>query len=108
MKTILCIDRRSELDSLSSVVENAGYRVFAAENTGDALRIFLSQPVDGVLLRQHCCTEVEAHAMQQHMRRVAPEVPVLVFEGAAEVAQSALPWMESYMEEAHALYRTNA
>lgn len=108
MKTILCIDaRRSDLQSLAAIVEHAGYRVLAAGSTGQALRIFSANHVDGVLLRRRSCSEWEAQEVQQHLRRVAPEVPLLLFDGPAEVTQSALPWMDAYMETG-ALVTTNA
>ncbi|HEU5453349.1 MAG TPA: hypothetical protein VFU76_15245 [Terriglobales bacterium] len=108
MKTILCIDvRRQDLAALTSVVEQAGYRVLAADSTRRAMALFSSNQVDGVLLRQRCCSDLEAHTMQRHFHHLAPGVPVLLFDGPAEVTASALPWMESYMQSGQ-LARTNA
>lgn len=99
-KTILCIDGSGDMPSLAGVVEHAGYRVLQAEDSREALRVFVSHQVDGVLMRQRCCSEFEVHAMQRQMRRLDPAVPVLVFDGPPEAAQSALPWMDACIEEA--------
>ena len=108
MKTILCIDvRRPDLLALAGVVEHAGYRVLAADSTHQALRLFSANRVDGVLMRQRCCSDLEAHTMQRQFRHLDPAVPVLLFDGPAEVTASALPWMETYMDSGE-LARTNA
>lgn|SRR5512146_489854 len=107
MKTILCIDaERPDLLSLADHVEHAGFRVFAADCTRQAMRIFASNRVDGVLLRQRSCSDLEAHTMRQHLHHVAPEVPVLLFDGPADVTASVLNWMDNYM--AGELPTTNA
>lgn len=108
MKTILCIDaRRQDLTALTGVVEQAGYRVLAAGSTSQAMSLFSSNRVDGVLLRQRCCSDLEAHTMQRHFHHLDPGVPVLLFDGPAEVTVSALPWMDAYMQSGE-LARTNA
>lgn len=108
MKTILCIDaRRQDLAALTGVVEQAGYRVLAADSTRRAMDLFSSHQVDGVLLRQRSCSDLEAHIMQRQFHHLAPGVPVLLFDGPAEVTASALPWMESYMQSGE-LARSNA
>lgn len=104
MKTILCIDSSEDLPALSGALEQAGYRVLEAEDSRQALRVFLNHRVDGVLMRQRCCSGFENHAMQQQIRRLDPIVPVLVFDGPPEAAQSALDWMEPFIVEARAAH----
>lgn len=97
MKRILCVDAPSELEKVKTVAERAGYEVLTAATAQQALQVFASEPVDGVLL-ECCLPGLDSPSLEREMLRLKPHVPVLTFCGAQGPADLSLRCMDAYLE----------
>jgi len=70
--TLLCIHR--DPARLSSLTEH-GYELATATTGSDGLRLFMSRPVDTVVLEYHLGL-LDGAATADEIKRVRPEVPI--------------------------------
>jgi CheY-like chemotaxis protein len=84
---ILCIDDNEiALRIRRLVLERNGYRVLTSTEMAKGFDLFASHPVD-LVITDHLLNESTAAELIHRMKQVKPEVPVMLFSGAAEVPE---------------------
>ena len=80
--TILCVDEDQELLRLrKSVLEDAGYAVLMATTGARALELLTDTQVS-LVLSGHMIRATSGNALAAEMKRIKPEVPVVLYCGA--------------------------
>jgi CheY-like chemotaxis protein len=80
---VLCVENHPEyMDALKYVLERAGYEVTPATTGDQALRLLTTMHVGGVLL-EYDLPDATGSAVRAEMKRIKPDVPVLMFAGLA-------------------------
>jgi CheY-like chemotaxis protein len=84
--TLLCLHREpAQLDLLR---EN-GYRLVTATNGGDGLRLFMSWPVDGIVLDYHLGL-LDGAVVAAEVKQVKPQVPIVMLADNLDLPYGAL------------------
>jgi two-component system response regulator CpxR len=87
--TILCLDdEEPALHLRRLVLESAGYRVLAATEVPAAMELFRENHVD-LVIADHLLRGATGGQVAQQMKRVKPEVPIMIFSGLAETPEGA-------------------
>jgi DNA-binding response OmpR family regulator len=81
---------------LTYMLESAGYAVTPATTGGQAMRLLTTLPVDGVLL-EYDLPDATGFAVRAEMKRIKPDVPVLLFTGAGSQTPFLLRFFYSYL-----------
>ena len=84
--TLLCIHR--DPDELSSLKEQ-GYELVTATNGSDGLRLFMSRPVDAIVLDYHLGF-LDGATIADEIKQVRPEVPIVMLTDHLELPYGAL------------------
>jgi two-component system NtrC family sensor kinase len=85
MSAILLVDDETcVLQSLRNTLNQIGYNVFTARNVPEAIQVFGEQPIDLVLSDIYLGGESGLRLLD-HLRKVSPEVPVIVFTGKPDL-----------------------
>lgn len=84
--TLLCIHR--DPAQLTLLKEN-GYELATATNGSDGLRLFMSQPVQAVVLEYHLGL-LDGATIADRIKQVRPEVPVVMLVDHVELPADAL------------------
>lgn len=79
------------------MLETAGYEVTAATNGDQALRMFTTLDVDGVLL-EYDLPDATGSAVRAEMKRIKPDVPVLLFTGVGSQTPFLLRFLDAYLQ----------
>jgi DNA-binding NtrC family response regulator len=80
-KTLLCIEKDGRrLSARCAALEAAGYKVIAVNNVAEALKIFVSQTIDAVLLDAKFGTR-KSDSPGVLMSTIRPHVPIVVMRG---------------------------
>ncbi len=94
---VLCVESHSEyLGALKYMLETAGYEVMPATTGGQAVRLLTTVPVDGVLL-EYDLPDATGGAVRAKMKRIKPDIPVLLFAGAGSQTPFLLRFFDSYL-----------
>ncbi len=94
---VLCVENHPEyMDALRYMLETAGYKVMAATTGDQALRLLTTRQVDGVLL-EYDLPDAPGSAVRAQMKRIKPEVPVLLFAGVGSQTPFLLRFFDSYL-----------
>jgi len=83
--TLLCIHR--DPAQLSLLQEN-GYELATATNGSEGLRLFMSRPVDAVVLEYHLAL-LDGAAIADEIKQVRPEVPIVMLVDHLELPAGA-------------------
>jgi CheY-like chemotaxis protein len=79
--TVLLVDdEETQLRVRRLLLENAGYRALVALTPSRALRLFESEPVD-VAVVDYFLPEMNGDELCRRMRRIKPEIPLILFSG---------------------------
>jgi DNA-binding response OmpR family regulator len=84
--TLLCIHR--DPDQLSLLREH-GYELATATTGSGGLQLFMSRPVDAVVI-EHCLGLMEGAAIANEIKQVRPEVPIIMLADDLELPASTL------------------
>ena len=84
--TLLCIHR--DPAQLSLLQEN-GYDLATATNGSDGLRLFMSRPVDAVVLEYHLGL-LDGATVAEKIKQVRPDVPIVMLADHVELPADAL------------------
>jgi CheY-like chemotaxis protein len=84
--TLLCIHR--DPSQLSLLQEN-GYELATASTGSDGLRLFMSRPVDAVVLEYHLGL-LDGATIADKIKQVRPEVPIVMLADHLELPEGAL------------------
>jgi len=94
---VLCVENQpAHMDALRYMLETAGYEVTPAMTGGQALRLLAALPVDGVLLECDL-PDFTGTAVRAEMKRIKPDVPVLLFSAVGTQTPFLLRFFESYL-----------
>jgi DNA-binding NtrC family response regulator len=98
--TVLCVENHKEyLDTLRSMLETAGYEVVSATTGSQGLSMLMKQTINGVLL-EYDLPDATGSAVRAEMKRIKPEVPVLLFTGVGTQTPFLLRFFDSYLRKA--------
>lgn len=85
--SILCIDdEKLGLEIRKAVLEHAGYHVLTALDGVSALKIFRSQPIDGVVL-DYFMPGMHGGQVAAEMRKSHPNIPILLLTANINLPQ---------------------
>lgn len=83
--TILCIDDEAPgLYFRTLILEQRGYRVLSAGSASEGLEVFKANPVD-LVVTDHLLGRGTGTKMAAEMRRLRPDVPIIILSGTTEV-----------------------
>ena len=97
---VLCVGNHSEyLDVLRYLLQSDGYEVVSAETGSQGLSMLTSQRFAGVLL-EYDLPDAAATSVRAEMKRIKPDVPVLLFAGIDTQTPFLLRFFDSYIRDA--------
>jgi CheY-like chemotaxis protein len=103
--TLLCVHRNpAEL----SLLQESGYEMVTATNGHEALRLFMSRPVDAIVLEYHLDL-LDGSVIADEIKRVRPEIPVVLLTDHLELPEGALKSVDAVVTKsdgAHFLLAT--
>jgi DNA-binding response OmpR family regulator len=93
---LLCIHRDpTQLTQL----EQSGYEVVTATNGRDGLRLFMTRPVDAIVLDYHLGL-LDGGMVAAEIKKVKPEIPIVMLGHSLELPVSALSWVDALVGKA--------
>lgn len=96
-KLLLCVDdRAASLEIRRLILEREGYAVLTAGDGLAGLELFAARPVDLVVLDYHM-PEPNGAQVAQKMRRLKPEVPVIMLSAYFEPPPDAAGLIDAYV-----------
>jgi len=97
---VLCVENHKEyLDALTYMLETAGYEVVSATTGSQGLSMLMKHSIDGVLL-EYDLPDANGTAVRAEMKRIKPEIPVLLFAGVGSQTPFLLRFFDSYLRNA--------
>jgi CheY-like chemotaxis protein len=100
--TILCVDDyETSLAGWCLYLQNAGYSVTTARTAQEGLERFAVSPVDLVLL-DYAMPDTNGDDVAATMRRIKPDVRILMFSGVAEVPEHARLHVDAFLQKGQA------
>lgn len=94
---VLCVkNHKKDLDVLKYMLETAGYEVESAITGSQGLSMLTTQPIKGVLL-EYDLPDAAGSSVRAEMKRIKPEVPVLLFAGVGSQTPFLLRFFDSYL-----------
>jgi DNA-binding response OmpR family regulator len=94
---VLCVESHPDyMGALKYMLESAGYQVMAATTGDQALRLLTTRQVDGVLL-EYDLPDATGSAVEAEIKRIRPDVPVLLFAGVGSQTPFLLRFFDSYL-----------
>jgi CheY-like chemotaxis protein len=95
---VLCVENRpTYMGGLKYMLETAGYEVTSATTGDQALRLLTTLDVDGVLL-EYDLPDAAGSAVRAEMKRIKPDVPVLLFPGVGSQTPFLLRFLDAYLQ----------
>ena len=96
---ILCIDDDGAgLEARKELLEISGYEVLSAQSGEQGLGLFVSHPVDAVVL-DYKMPRMNGDRVASQMRRVKPDVPILMLSGCAELRRNELTCVDAFLSK---------
>ncbi len=97
---VLCVENHKEyLDALTYMLETAGYEVLSATTGSQGLSMLMKQAIHGVLL-EYDLPDATGSWVRAEMKRIKPEVPVLLFAGVGSQTPFLLRFFDAYLRNA--------
>jgi CheY-like chemotaxis protein len=94
---ILCIeDQPEDMATLTHMLQGIGYEVMPATSGREAIDLLTKQAIDGVLL-EYNIPEGIGGELRAELKRIRPEVPVLVFAGVGSQTPFMLRFFDAYL-----------
>ena len=95
--TLLCVDDEAVgLCVRKMTLESQGYRVLTAENGPAGLAVFSSETIDLVVL-DYMMPGMNGDAVAQQMRRIKPDVPILLLSAYVDLPCETLGLVDKYI-----------
>lgn len=96
-KTLLCVDdNQVALSGWALYLQMRGYTVVSAASADDGLQLFATRPIDAVIL-DYAMPEQSGQSVSALMKRVKPEVPILLFTGVSELPSDIAATVDAFM-----------
>jgi CheY-like chemotaxis protein len=97
--TILCIDDyETSLGGWCLYLQGVGYSVITAQTAQEGLQLFAVSPVDLVLL-DYDLPDSNGHEAAATMKRIKPDVQILMFSGVPHVPESARRNVDAFLQK---------
>lgn len=94
--TLLCIHREP---AQLSLLQEDGYELVTAANGHEGLRLFMSRPVDAVVLEYHLGL-LDGAVIADEIKQVRPEVPIVMVTDHLEIPGSDLKSVDALVAKA--------
>lgn len=104
-RTLLCIHREPALLGLT---QDSEYELLTATNGSEGLRLFVSRPVDAVVLEYHLGL-LDGAVVADAIKRVGPTIPIVMLTDDLELPDGALKSVDAIVTKAdgaHFLWAT--
>jgi len=99
---ILCIDDAAWLEACKKLLEIRGYEVLSAQSEEQGLGLFVSHPIDAVVL-DYKMPGMNGDRAARQMKRLKPDVPILMLSGYSELRPNALPCVDAFLSKGESL-----
>ena len=97
---ILCIDDDGALlEARKELLEISDYEVLTAQSGEQGLALFVSHPIDAVVL-DYKMPGMNGDQVARQMRRVKPDVPILMLSGYSELPLNELGCVDAFLSKA--------
>ena len=94
---VLCVQNYvKSLSVIRHMLEKTGYEVVGATTGKEAMGLFISEVVDGVLL-EYDLPDMSGATVRTEMKRMKPDVPVLLFSGVGPHTPILLRFFDAYL-----------
>jgi two-component system KDP operon response regulator KdpE len=94
---VLCVENQPQyMGALKAMLEAAGYEVVAATTGHEAIRLLATSHIDGVLL-EYDLPDATGSSIRTEMKRVRPDLPVLLFSGVGTQTPFLLRFFDAYL-----------
>jgi response regulator RpfG family c-di-GMP phosphodiesterase len=99
---ILCVEHQSaETAILTYMLESIGYEILIANNREQAITLFKTQVIDGVLLEDNL-PDATGSAVRARLKAIRPETPILLFRGVGRQTSSLMRFFDAYLRHREA------
>lgn len=99
--TVLCVENQPEyLDALRYMLQTSGFEVVSATTGEQAISVLTENSIQGVLL-EYDLPDSTGTAIRAEMKRIKPEVPVLLFAGVGSQTPFLLKFFDAYLRSEH-------
>lgn len=96
---ILCIDDDGAgLEARKELLEISGYEVLTAQSGEQGLGLFVSRPIDAVVL-DYKMPVMNGDRVARQMKRVKPDVPILMLSGYSELPLNELSCVDAFLSK---------
>jgi CheY-like chemotaxis protein len=97
--TILCVDDyETSLAGWCLYLQGMGFSVITARTGQEALELFATSPVDLVML-DYAMPHINGDEIAATMKRIKPEVRILMFSGVADVPEQARHSIDAFLRK---------
>lgn len=94
---VLCVDDNPvAVSGWSLYLQQQGYSVLSARAPEEGLQLFATQPVSAVIL-DYAMPELDGTAVATLMKRMKPQVPIILFTGVTDVPADVLATVDGFM-----------
>jgi DNA-binding NtrC family response regulator len=94
---VLCVENHTEyLDVLRYMLESAGYEVVSATTGRQGISMLSEHVIEGVLL-EYDLPDSSGATIRAEMKRIRPEIPVLLFSGVGSQTPFLIRFFDSYL-----------
>jgi DNA-binding response OmpR family regulator len=98
---VLCVENHpTSRRTLQHTLEKSGYDVILAHTGEQAIALLASEAVDGVLL-EYDLPDKSGATVRSEMKKIKPEVPVLLFSGVGPQTPMLLHFFGIYLRGVH-------
>lgn len=98
---VLCVENHVEyLEALRYMLEAAGYEVISATSGSQGVSMLQKYSVEGVLL-EYDLPDATGASVRAEMKRIKPEIPVLLFSGIGSQTPFLIRFFDSYLRNAN-------
>src|ERR1700745_2732340 len=96
---ILCIDDDGAgLEARKELLEISGYAVLTPQSGQECLGLFVSQPIDAVVL-DYQMPGMNGSRVASQMKRVKADVPILMLSGYSELPPNELSCVDAFLRK---------
>jgi CheY-like chemotaxis protein len=100
---VLCVDDEEAIRCLLELaLEPFGYVPLVASNGREALRLAAQHKLDAVIL-DYCMPEMNGGEVALEIKRLCPDVPIILFSGSPDVPESTLMHMDAIVAKGEGL-----
>jgi CheY-like chemotaxis protein len=94
---VLCVDdNQVAVSGWSLYLQQHGYPVVSASAAEEGLQLFATQPVSAVIL-DYAMPDLDGTAVATLMKRMKPQVPIILFTGVSEFPADVLATVDGFM-----------